>query len=251
LWSGVLPPFSVLGLQAAGAFYLGCSPIKMEYNAYIGNGLNMPAPATPGMPTLTELANLPAIVGQGTFATISNDLAIGGRIGLWWPEMGLAAGISGMVNGDYVPGGGGPVPEDSISLWALDFNYHKGDWDFRAEYGMTYQQAGSFGFPLIRREGLYAQIAYRPREHSCKYLANLEAVYRYSYVTFPGIDVNELDITAFDTPMDVPTRRQQNEFGINYYFYPRLVLKMAYQINDEPKFHLHDNQFITELAWGW
>jgi hypothetical protein len=223
----------------------------MEYNAYIGNGLNMPSPATPGMPTLTELANLPAIVGQGTFATISNDLAIGGRIGLWWPEMGLAAGISGMVNGDYVPGGGGPVPEDSISLWALDFNYHKGDWDFRAEYGMTYQQAGSFGFPLIRREGFYAQVAYRPREHSCKYLSNLEAVYRYSYVTFPGIDVNELDLTAFDTPMDVPTRRQQNEFGINYYFYPRLVLKMAYQINDEPKFHLHDNQFITELAWGW
>jgi len=82
-------------------------------------------------------------------------------------------------------------------------------------------------------------------------LQNLELVYRYSYVTFPGIDVNELDLTAFGTPMDVPTRRQQNEFGVNYYFYPRLVLKVAYQINDEPRFHLHDNQFIAELAWGW
>ena len=39
--------------------------------------------------------------------------------------------------------------------------------------------------------------------------------------------------------------------GVNYYFYPRLVLKCAYQINDEPGFHLHDNQFISELAWGW
>ena len=49
----------------------------------------------------------------------------------------------------------------------------------------------------------------------------------------------------------MPVRRQQNEFGINYYFYPRMVLKCAYQVNDEPGFHLHDNQFIAELAWGW
>jgi len=251
LWSEVLPPFSVLGLQAAGSFYLGCSPIKMEYNAYVGNGLNMPPPATAGAPTLNELSNLPAIVGQNTFATISNDLAVGGRIGLWWPEMGLAGGISGMVNGDYVPGGGGPVPEDSINLWAVDFNYHKGDWDVRAEYGMTYQQATNFVGAPIRREGFYTQVAYRPRDVPCKYLANTELVYRYSYVTFPGIDVNQLNLSTFGTPMDVPTRRQQNEFGVNYYFYPRMVLKMAYQINDEPKFHLHDNQFIAELAWGW
>src|SRR5262249_39144940 len=145
----------------------------------------------------------------------------------------------------------GPVPEDSINLWALDFNYHKGDWDFRAEYGRTFQQTGPFVGAPIRREGFYAQVAYRPLEASCKYLANTELVYRYSYVTFPGIDVNQLDLTTFNTPVDVPTRRQQNEFGINYYFYPRMVLKMAYQINDEPKFHLHDNQFIAELAWGW
>jgi hypothetical protein len=82
-------------------------------------------------------------------------------------------------------------------------------------------------------------------------LQNTELVYRYTYVTFPGIDVNELDLTTFGTPMDVTTRRQQNEFGINYYFYPRMVLKAAYQINDEPKFHLHDNEFLMELAWGW
>jgi hypothetical protein len=244
LWQQVLPAFSMLGVQAQGAFYLGCCPFKMEYNAYVTNGLNL-TPATAGAPTLTELANLENM--ESTFATVTNDLAVGGRIGLWWPEAGLEAGISGMINGDYVNGGF----EDSLSLWAVDFNYHKGDWDFRAEYGMAYQQAGSFGFAPIRREGFYTQLAYRPREVPCKYLQNLELVYRYSYVTFPGIDVNELDLTAFGTPMDVPTRRQQNEFGIDYWFAPRLVLKVAYQINDEPKFHLHDNQFITELAWGW
>lgn len=44
----VLPPFSSLGLQAAGAFYLGASPLKMEYNVYVTNGLNFtPATAAP------------------------------------------------------------------------------------------------------------------------------------------------------------------------------------------------------------
>jgi hypothetical protein len=244
LWLQVLPLVSLLGVQAQGSFYLGNSPLKLEYNAYVANGLNV-TPATPGSPTLSELANLENM--ENTFNVISNEKAVGGRLGLWWPEKGLAVGVSGLYNGDYVNGGF----EDSLSLFALDFNYHKGDWDVRAEYGTAYQQAGSFLGSPIRRQGFYAQVAYRPWEVPCKYLQNTEFVYRYSYVTFPGIDANELDLTTFASPIDVPVRRQQNQFGINYYFYPRMVMKLAYQINDEPKFHLHDNQFIAELDWGW
>jgi len=244
LWQQVLPPLSLLGVEATGAFYLGCTPLKLEYAAYVSNGLNL-TPATAGAPTINELANLENM--ESTFATISNDLAVGGRLGLWWPEKGLEGGISGLVNGDYVAGGF----EDSISLWAVDLNYHKGNWDLRAEYGMTYQEAGSFGFPNIRRQGFYVQGAYRPRDCANQYLQNVELVYRYAYVDFRGIDATTLDLTTFSTPVDVPVRRQQNEFGINYYFAPRMVLKFAYQINDEPGFHLNDNQFLTELAWGW
>jgi hypothetical protein len=146
--------------------------------------------------------------------------------------------------------------EDAIGLWALDFNYHKGNWDVRAEYGITYQQTGTFaGVPgltgNIRRQGFHGQVAYRPRHLANKYLQNTEVVYRYGYVDFHGIDAMALDLTTFATPVDVPLRPQQNEFGVNYYFYPRMVLKCAYQVNDEPGFHLHDNQFIAELAWGW
>jgi hypothetical protein len=244
LWLQVLPPFSMLGVQAQGSFYLGCSPIKMEYNIYVSNGLNL-TPATPGAPTINELANLENM--ESTFTNITNEKAVGGRLGLWWPEKGLEAGISGMYNGDYVAGGF----EDSISLWAVDFNYHKGNWDVRAEYGMTYQHAQNFMANNIRRQGFYTQVAYRDYDCPSKYLRNLELVYRYSYVDFRGIDPTTLDLSTFATPVDVPVRRQQNEFGINYYFYPRMVLKCAYQINDEPGFHLNDNQFITELAWGW
>jgi hypothetical protein len=245
LWLQVLPPFSLLGVQAQGSCYIGCSPVKLEYNAYVSNGLNLKPAAANGLPTSSELANLENM--ENTFSNITNDKAVGGRIGFWWPEIGLAGGISGMFNGDYVAGGS----EDSIALWAIDLNYHKGDWDLRAEYGSTYQHAQSFAPCNIRRQGFYVQAAYRPYECPHKIVQNVELVYRYSYVDFRGIDPTTLDLTTFASPVDVPVRRQQSEFGVNYYFYPRLVLKCAYQVNDEPGFHLHDNQFLAELDWGW
>ncbi len=244
LWQQVLPTVSLLGVQAQGAFYLGSSPLKLEYNAYVSNGLNV-TPATPGARTLSELANLENMTD--TFNIISNSKAVGGRLGIWWPELGLSAGISGLYNGDYIPGGF----DNSISLWSLDFSYHKGNWDVRVEYGKTYQQAENFIGTNIWRQGVYGQIAYRPRDCGNRYLENLEFIYRYTYVEFGGIDPTQLDLTTFSTPLDVPVRRQQNEFGIDYWLAPRAVIKFAYQINDETGFHLHDNQFITEFAWGW
>jgi hypothetical protein len=232
-------------VQARGAFYLGCSPIKMEYAAYLSNGLNV-TPAMAGAPTINELANLENMTN--TLNIISNEKAVGGRVGFWWPAVGLEAGFSALYNGDYIAGGF----ENDLSLWAVDLNYHKGNWDVRAEYGRTYQQTQPFfGPPDIRREGVHAQVAYRPRHSPHKIVQNLEAVYRYGYVNFQGIQPTALNLSAFATPVDVPVRRQQNEIGLNYYFYPSLVLKCAYQINDEFGFHLHDNQFLTELAWGW
>ncbi len=244
LWQQVLPPLSLLGVQAQGAFYLGCSPIKMEYNFYVSNGLNV-TPATAGAPTIDELGNLENMTN--TLNIISNEKAVGGRLGFWWPAVGLEAGFSALYNGDYIAGG----PENSIRLWAADFNYHRGNWDVRAEYGQTYQQAQPFLGSDINRQGVHAQVAYRQYNSCHKILRNLEAVYRYGYVNFSGIQPAALNLSAYATPVDVPVRRQQNEIGINYYFYPSLVLKCAYQINDEPGFHLHDNQFLTELAWGW
>jgi hypothetical protein len=244
LWLQVLPPFSSLGVQAQGAFYLGCSPLKLEYNAYVTNGLNL-TPATAGSPTIDELANLENM--QDTFNIISNEVAFGGRVGLWWPEVGVEAGVSGFSSGNYVAGS----PGDRISFVAADLNYHKGDWDFRAEYGYTYQQTDEFIGQNITRQGFYTQVAYRPLDCGIHYLENFEAVYRYSYVNFKGIDPTTLDLTTYSTPVDVPVKRQQNEVGLNYYFAPRLVLKCAYQVNDEYGFHLHDNQVLAELAWGW
>jgi hypothetical protein len=253
-WMQVLPAMSLMGVQARGAFYLGASPLKMEYAAYVSNGLNV-APATPNAPTADEVANLENMTD--TFAVISNNKAFGGRLGLWWPEVGLEGGISGMYSGDYLA-----VDSDySMALWAVDLNYHKGNWDARFEYGSTYQQApptvenANTGTTIpqgnIRREGLYGQVAYRPWNARNKYLQRTEYVYRFSWADFHGINASALDLSTYATPIDAPIRRYQNEFGINYYFYQRMELKCAYQINTEPGNPQRDNQFMTELAWGW
>jgi hypothetical protein len=249
LWEQVLPPMALLGVQAMGSFYLPCLPVKMEYAAYVSNGLNL-TPVVAGAPTLSELANLQNM--QDTFTLISNEKAFGGRIGLWWPEAGLAGGVSGLYSGDYiagVPNAGGF--ENAIGLWAVDLSYRKGNWDVRFEYGESYQHTANFIGTNIRRWGLYGQVAYRQRDLPNGFWQKLEFVYRFGYVNFHGIDPAGLDLTTFGTPMDVPVKRTQHEFGIDYWFSPRLVLKTAYQINDEPGFQLHDNQFLMELAWGW
>ena len=244
LWQQVLPIFTLEGVEAKGAFYLGCSPFKFEYAAYVSNGLNV-TPATAGAPTLTELADLGSMTNS--FNIISNEKAFGGRIGLWWPEMGLNAGFSAMTNGLYIAG----TFRDILNLWAVDLNYHEGNWDLRFEYGHTYQQTAEFLGANIRRQGVNAQIAFRPRDNLNKFLQKTELVYRFGYVVFEGINPAALDLTAFSTPVGVPVRRLQNEMGVNYWFSDRMVLKLAYQVNDEPDFHLHDNQILCELAWGW
>ena len=244
-WGQVLPATQILGLQARGSFYLGKSPFKMEYSGYFGNGLNFTPAAASGIPSPTELYNLEGMTS--TDVNVTGSLAFGGRLGLWYPEAGLEIGVSGLYNGPYIAGF-----TDSLALWAFDFNYHKGDWDVRAEYGLAHQQTQGFLPTGITREGVWAQVAYRPRDLEARFLRNTEFVYRFGYTDFSGIDPALFDPTMpFSTPVDEPVGRFQHEFGINYYFYPRMVLKFAYQVNIEPAFPLHDNQFMTELAWGW
>jgi hypothetical protein len=240
LWRQVLPTLSLQGVEARGAHYLADLPIKLEYAAYFSNGLNLPV----ANPKLNDVANLENM--ENTFSFVdTQDKALGGRVGFWWPAIGLAGGISGMYNGSYMTG------DDAIRLAALDLNYHKGNWDLRAEYGVTSQDTDPILRHNITREGFSAQIAYRCWDCPNRFLQKLEFVYRYGYVDFNGINPARVDPTAYASPIDAPVRRQQHTFGIDYWFSPRLVAQLAYEINDEFNYNYSDNQFIFELAWGW
>ena len=84
-------------------------------------------------------------------------------------------------------------------------------------------------------------------------MQNFEVVYRYSNARFSGIDFAGLDLTAFaDSPVDAPVNRDQHTVGINYYFYPSMVMKLAYEVNVElAGVNLHDNVFLAQFAWGF
>jgi hypothetical protein len=236
----VSPLISTDGLMFRGAAYLGCTPVKLEYAVYGGNGLQAAAVPT----TLTAVANLGNITGGPDEQAIKS---IGGRLGFWVPEWGLTGGVSAYFNGRY-----SSAQPDQFNLWQLDLSYRQGDWDARFEYADTYQQAGSYIGTNIRRRGLYAQIAYRPYSADNYLLSRMEVAFRYSKVWFHGIDPTALDPTAFGSPVDIPVDREQWTFGLNYYFYPSMALRLAYEINHELNgIDFHDNQFLGQFVWAF
>jgi hypothetical protein len=236
----VAPPISVNGIQARGAHYLGDLPLKLAYSAYISSGLELNVPA-PGINDVANLENM-----ENTYDVVTSEPTFGGRVSLWYPAIGLEVGLSYLHNADYTP-----VAEDGIQLWDLDANYHKGNWDLRFEYAEMFQHAATFIGNNIRRQGLYAQVAYRPLDSLHPYLQKLELVARYGYTSFTGIRPGMLDLTTFATPVDVPVNRNQYTLGINYWFYASLVAQVAYEFNEERGRSLRDNVFIAQLGWGF
>jgi hypothetical protein len=52
--------------------------------------------------------------------------------------------------------------------------------------------------------------------------------------------------------VDVPVNRDQWTFGVNYYFYPSMALRLAYEINHEFNgINLHDNVFRAQYVWAF
>jgi hypothetical protein len=232
--------YSLNGVQLRGARQLDGLPLKLEYSAYAANGFGLP-----GMPSFTDVANIEA--QKESTADINEAMAYGGRLGLWYPELGLEAGASVFFNSPYFPLAG-----SDIQLWQLDFNYHKGNWDVRFEYADMRQGTSGLTDESIRRFGYYAQLAYRPYHVSNRLLQRTELVARYSRARFHGIDPTAIDFSAFDTPIDIPVNRNQYTLGINYYVYPSLLLKFAYEINHERNdIHLKDDVFFAQVAWGF
>lgn len=68
---------------------------------------------------------------------------------------------------------------------------------------------------------------------------------------FRGIDLAETGLD-FGGRERMPLDRSRYTMGLNYYFYPSLIFKVAYEINDELRFReLRDNGFLAQLTWGW
>jgi hypothetical protein len=235
----VSPLISTDGVQLRGSSYLFGSPVKLEYAAYFGNGIEL---ANPPM-ALPDIADQGAFGGDETHAK-----AVGGRLGLWVPKWGINGGVSGYYDYNYSLS----TPTLSLALIGADASYHMGNWDVRLEGAYMTQQAKPLIGRDIDRAGFYAQLAYRPYDVSNRFLQRLELVGRYSMERFGGIDPAQLDFTTFSDPTFVPVDRNQYTAGINYYVYPSLIFKFAYEINQELHgINLHDDVFFGQVVWAF
>jgi hypothetical protein len=227
---------TITGLQFRGAKYVARSPWKLEYSAYMTNGLGVPGAGKAA--DWFDLAGL-----TGTTANVNSAMAYGGRLGLWLPSRGINFGVSEFVNAPYSKSAGAVV-----SVWQPYFNYHRGNWDARFEYGQNFEQTKPFIGTDINRTGLYAQLAYRDYQSIHQHRQRLEYVFRYSETSFHGIDPKLLDLTTFSPLQNAPVNRNQYTMGINYYLYATSILKFAYEINSEVRRSLHDNVFMMQFA---
>lgn len=232
--------FAQNGLQIRGAMYLFGSPLKMEYSAFMSNGMGVVG----APPDFNALVNLQALKDMPD--NINHSLAYGGRLGFWIPEYGLTLGISGLANGAYTE-----TTSDDLSIWQLDAGWRYGNWEIRGEYAEMRQSAETLIGNDIRRRGLYAQLSYRQYDSLSAFWQKLEYIFRYSFANFRGIDPTMLDPAAFNSTLDLPVDRNQYTFGVDYWLYPSLALKFAYQINEEIGTPLRDNVYLAQLALGF
>lgn len=239
MFNQVSPLISTNGLQVRGSHYILGSPVKMEYSLYGGNGASLgTAPSSPANQQVTDLG---AITGSP-----GNVNALGGRLGFWIPAIGLNVGMSGYSQGGYTP-----AASDRFQLFGFDASYHHGNWDARFEFAQSIQGAGSYIGNDIRRTGMYAQLAYRDYQNSSSILSNIEFVGRFSMARFSGIDPTQIDLTAF-APVTAPVDRNQFTTGINYYLYPSMIVKFAYEWNPTLQgLALNDNVFMSQFVWAF
>ena len=229
------------GVQLRGARYLADLPVKLEYNGFIANGLSVSG------------SNLsPSIYSNlNNFTDTINDVngakAYGGRVGLSVPKVGLIAGLSGLANQAYDQAG------PYLNLWDVDVSWHRGNWDARFEFANTDQQTPAQADPsagLVCPGGLspIRQPPSHPPEAGEACSDSTTSSSTGSTCSRPGSTSAAWARHYARQPLD----RNRYTIGANYWFYPSLALKIAYEIYDElgvPS--LKDNGFIGQIVWGF
>jgi hypothetical protein len=238
MFSQVLPEqLNVDGINLRGAMYPTSLPVKLEYATFVANGFSLPAANN----TAKDFADLFSMKDAST--RVNNQKAFGGRVGLNFPEHGVTIGGSGLCNGAY-----DVADKFDLNIWDIDAGYHQGNWDFRFEYANTTQQAPVMP---IHRRGFYTQVAYRPYHLPNGFLQKMEAVFRFDQVRFTGIDLAKTGL-VFSSRETIPVDRNRYTFSLNHYLYESLILKFAFEINQEVNFRsLKDSGFIFQMAWGY
>ncbi len=237
VYHGVLPNISV-GAQVRGGFPIG--PTRADYAFYVSNG-----------PTLNTFdARTAGTLDFNSYTDNNDDKAIGGRVG-FLPIPGVEVGYGFETS---KPGFQGTTFADvralvqSVDLEITrDSDLLKGRINLYAQYAWSrvdhaiYDPDGSLGFgplPLTaKRDGGYAELAYRPTKLDIDFLRNLEMIFRWDHLSADPSGLGDPEETRWT-------------LGLNYWLSPSTVVKAAYEW-DKPNGERNKNALFFQTAMGF
>jgi hypothetical protein len=237
IYHGVLPNISV-GAQVRGGFPIG--PTRVDYALYVSNG-----------PTLNTFdAGTAGTLDFNSYTDNNDDKAIGGRVG-FLPIPGVEVGYGFETS---KPGFQGTTFADvralvqSVDLEITrDSDLLKGRVNLFAQYAWSkvdhavYDPDGSLGFgplPLTaKRDGGYAEIAYRPTKLDIDFLRNVEMIFRWDHLS--------ADPSGLGDPAET-----RLTIGLDYWLSPSTVIKAAYEW-DKPNGERNRNALFFQTAMGF
>jgi hypothetical protein len=237
VFDGILGESSV-GAEIRGGFPIGSA--RANYVFYVSNGPRL----------ITDDPEKAGMLDFDNFSDNNDDKAVGGRIGLL-PIPGVEIGYAFETSR---PGDQG-TPFAHIRSWlqsvdlsiTRDSDLLKGRVDLRGQYAWShvdhavYDPDGSLGFgPLSfsnKRDGGYAQIAYRPTRADAEFLRNFEAVFRWDHINQAPNAPGALD-------------EERWTIGLDYWLTPITVVKAAYEW-DKPRGEPNANAFLLQVSTGF
>lgn len=237
VYHGVLPNISV-GAQIRGGFPIG--PTRADYAFYVSNG-----------PTLNTFdARTAGTLDFNSYTDINDDKAVGGRVG-FLPIPGVEVGYGFETSR---PGFQGTQFSDLRALLqsvdleiTRDSDLLKGRFNIFAQYAWSkvdhtvYDPDGTLGFgplPLTaKRDGGYAQIAYRPTKLDIDFLRNLELIFRWDHLSGAASGLGDPSETRWT-------------IGLDLWLSPSTVVKAAYEW-DQPNGQRNRNALFFQTAMGF
>lgn len=219
-------PMNEVGLQVRGGVPLGAA--RLNYALYTGNGPELAADTGMGM--------LMPVMTDGVTRDADGRPVVGGRVG-FLPIPKLEFGLSAARGRATVTmvDGGTPLTGDPLrdyDAYGADLNYLTGGLRLLAEY-ITQKvgaSAASVAPDAAEWRAWYAQVSYLFAT------PGWEPVLRYANYSAPEMILDQEQTTA----------------GVNYWFAPHVVAKVAYEFNDGDANTAADaNRALVQVAYGF
>lgn len=222
---GGLLPFSDLGVQVRGGFRLaGREGLNVEYTGFVANG---PRFESDDVGARFETNNVDVNRGKGFGARAAlSYLPADGRFGN--AKLGFST-YDGTWNG-----GNGRW----FTSWGTDVAYRVDQLELRGEYLRTWREMPD-AVMTDRREGWYAQAAYRLARLRVPHLDRMEVVARYS-----GLDQRAV------TDEELLPHPRELALGLDYWLTPSVVAKLEYD-RELPRGAPNDHVIRGQFAVGF